>query len=74
MGIQKTPRQKFYEMEICSRSFTVDFRVADRQFYRLKISLVYDKGNKHDTVYNSYKVEKASTFIESVLLENISVQ
>ena len=53
------------------QSFTMEFRATNRQFDWFKISLVYNKSNKHNTVYDSYNVEKASTFIQSMSLENI---
>lgn len=71
MGIQKTPLQKSYEMAIGSKIFTIDFRAAKRQFDWLEICLVYDKNDKHNNTYDSYNMEKVSTFIQSVTLENI---
>ena len=71
MGIQKTPLQKSYEMAIGAQSFIVDFRAANTQFDSLEISLVYKKSDKHNTVYDSYNVEQASTFTQSVVFEKI---
>ena len=45
------------------------FKVANRMFDWLEISLTYNKSNKHNTVCNSYNVKKA---IKSLELENIS--
>ena len=58
-------------MLISSQSFMVDFRAEYRQFDWIEISLVYIENDKHNTVYNSYNVEKASTFIQSVSLKYI---
>lgn len=58
-------------MAIGSKIFTIDFRAAKRQFDWLEICLVYDKNDKHNNTYDSYNMEKVSTFIQSVTLENI---
>ena len=71
ISTQKTPLQISYEITIGSPSFTVDFRAANRQLNLLKISLVWDKSNKRNTVYNSFNVEKKTIFIQCVVLENI---
>ena len=39
MGIQKTPYQKTYELQAGPQEFTVEFKVCDRQFDWLEISL-----------------------------------
>ena len=43
MGVQKTPYQKTYELQVGSQDFTVDFQGANRQFDWIEISLVYKK-------------------------------
>ena len=40
MGIQKTTYQKTYELQAGSQQFAVDFKVSDRQFKWLEISLL----------------------------------
>ena len=52
-GLQKTPYQKTYEMQVGSQEFTIDFKGYDRQFDWLGISLVYDKSDKHLIIYVS---------------------
>ena len=47
MGLQKILLQKSYKMVVNSESFTVDFVFLNRQFGWLKISIVYDKSDKH---------------------------
>ena len=54
MGMQKTPIQKLYEILIGSDSISIDFLAPNRQFDWLEISLVYDKSDKHTTIYDSY--------------------
>ena len=67
MGIQKT-----YEISVGSDSLTVEFYDSNRQFDWLELSLVYDKSNKHLTIYYSYNVEHAAKIIKSVSLQNFT--
>ena len=64
--------QNTYEISVGSQSFNMDFLESIRQFEWIEISLVFDKSDKHTTIYDSYNVEKAEQFIQSVELENIS--
>ena len=66
------PLQKTYEISVGSQSFNMDFLESIRQFEWIEISVVFDKSDKHTTIYDSYNVEKAEQFIQSVELENIS--
>ena len=72
MGIQKTPYQKIYELQTGLQEFAVDFKNCERQFDWLEISLVWDKSDKHSTVYDSYNAECAAKMIKSIELTNIS--
>ena len=72
MGIQKAPLQKIYDMQIGPQSFNINFLGANRQFDWVEISLVYNKSDKHTTIYGSYNVEKAAQFVKSIELENIT--
>ena len=72
MGIQKTSLQKTYEISVGSDSLTVEFYGANRQFDWLGLSLVYDKSDKHLTIYNSYNVEHAAKLIKSAALQNFT--
>ena len=56
MGVQKTPIQKKYEMSVGCDSIAINFLGLDRQFEWLEISLVFNKSNKHTTIYDSYNV------------------
>ena len=49
MGAQKAPIQKTYEINIGAVSINTDFLRANRQFYWLELSLVYNKSEKHTT-------------------------
>ena len=66
IGVKKTPMQKTYEINVGQNTLDIDFLGANRQFDLLKLSLFYDKSDKHNTVYNSYNVEMASKKIKSV--------
>ena len=52
-------------------SFNIYFLCANRQLDWLEISLTFDKSDKHNTIYDSYNVEKASMFIKSIALSKI---
>ena len=60
MGTQKTPLQKTYEINVGKDSLDIDFLGTNRQFDWLEISLVYDKSDKHTTIYSNYNVKMAS--------------
>ena len=67
---QKTPLQKAYEINVGQDSLDIDFLGAKRQFDWIEI--VYDKSDKHTTIYDSYNVEMASKRIKSVRLTNFT--
>ena len=72
MGAQKTLIQKTYEINVGQDSLDIDFLSANRQFDWIELYLVYDKSDKHTTIYDSYKVEMASKKIKSVRLTNFT--
>ena len=72
MGTQKTLTQKIYEINFGQDSLDIDFLRANRQFDWIELSLVYDKSDKHTTIYNSYNIEMASKKIQSVKLTNFT--
>ena len=71
LGIQKTHPQKFHELSIGAQSYTVEFIPANRQFDWLEISLVFDKNDKHSTIYHSYNAEVESTLTQNISTENV---
>ena len=71
-GIQKTPYQKSYELIAGAQSRTINFNNALKQFSFLEISLVYDRSDKHLSIYDSYNADVASTQIKSIKLQNAS--
>ena len=72
MGTQKTPLQKTYEINVGQDSIDIDFLGANRQFDWLEISLVYDKSDKHTTIYDSYNHELAAKQIKTLKLSNFT--
>ena len=72
MGMQKTPYQKTWELQVDAQELDVDFKRCERQFDWLKISLVYDKSDKHTTIYDSYNAVCAARMVKKIELSNIS--
>ena len=68
--IKPTPYPKLFELARGTESRVVDFAGANKQFSFFAISLVYDKSNQHNSIYDSYDVELASTKIQSITLKN----
>ena len=71
-GIKPTPYQKSYEVNVGIQTNIVEFKGVNKQFSLLEISLVYDKSEQHNSVYNSYNAELAAKHISSVQLENLN--
>ena len=71
-GIKPTPYQKSYEINVASQSHVVEFKGTNKQFSFIEISLVFDKSEQHNSVYDSYNFELAATMIGSVQLENLN--
>ena len=45
---------------------------VQRQFDWLEISIIYDKSYQHTTIYDSYDLQLAGKFIQSIKFENTS--
>ena len=52
MNVNKMLLQNSYELVVGIQSFTVDLAVAKRRFDWSEISLVYNKSEKHTTIYD----------------------
>ena len=50
----------------------IDFSGPNRRFDWLEISIVFDKSDKHTTIYDSCKVELAAKYIQSIKLSNFT--
>ena len=70
MGTRKTLFQKPYEISTGQDSIDIEFLGANRQFDWIELSLVYDKNDKHTTIYDSYNHELAAKQIKSVRISN----
>ena len=71
-GIKPTPFQKTFEVNVGSQSHVVDFKGLSKQFSFVENSLVYDKSEQHNSIYDSYNAELAATAIGSVQLKNLN--
>ena len=71
MGVQKTHIQK-YAKYTRSDSINIDFLGSNRQFDWLEISIVFDKSDKHTTVYDSHNVKLTAKYIQSMKLSNFT--
>ena len=71
-GIKPTPFQKTFEVNVGNQSHVVEFKGANKQFSLIEISLVYEKSEQHNSIYDSYNVEVAATAVGSVQLENLN--
>ena len=71
-GIKPSPYQKTYEINTRTQTAVIEFKGVNKQFSFLEISLVYDKSEQHNSVYDSYNAELAATQIGSIQLENLN--
>ena len=67
-----SPYQQLFEINKGTQSFTCTFKGAQRKFYWLEISIVYDKSYQHTPIYDSYDLELAAKLIQSIKFENTS--
>ena len=61
-----------FEINTGTQSLNVNFRGLNKQIEWLEISLVYDKSDQHQTIYDSYDVDLAAKFMQVLTLENAS--
>ena len=66
------PYQQSFEINVGTQSLKVNFRGLNKQPEWLEISLVFDKSDQHQTVYDSYNVELAAKYMQLLALENAS--
>ena len=57
MGTQKTPIQKTYKINVGHDSLDIDTLGANSHFDWTELSSVYDKSNKHTTIYDIYNIK-----------------
>ena len=71
-GVILSPYQPSFEINIGTQSLKDNFRGLNKQIEWLEISLVFDKNDQHQIVYNSYDVELAAKYVQLLALENAS--
>ena len=71
-GIQFSPYQKSFEVNVGKQTINLNFQGANRQFAWLEISFAYGKSDQHQAIYDSYNAEVAATKMQSLSLENAS--
>ena len=71
-GLILSPYQQSFEINTGTQSLNASFRGLNKQIEWLEISLVYDKNDHHQTIYDSYEVLSAAKFIQALTLENAS--
>ena len=59
-------------MNIGTQTINVNCQGPNRQFAWLEISLIYDKTDQHQIIYDSYGAKLAATQVQSLTLENAS--
>ena len=67
-----SPYQQLFGINKGTQSFTCTFKGAQRQFYWLETSIVYDKSYQYTTIYHSYDLELADKLIQTITFENTS--
>ena len=70
--VQFSSYQQSFEINVGMQSINVGFIGADRQFNWLEISLLYDKNDQHQTVYDRYDAELAAKKMQSIKIEKNS--
>ena len=71
-GVQFSPYQQSFKVNVSTQIVNVNFQGASRQFAWIEISLLYDRSDQHQTIYNSYNAELAAAKIQSLKLKNAS--
>ena len=69
---QKILLQKSYQINTGHDSVNIDILGANRKFYWLEILLVYNKSDKHTTIYDCYNRELAAKRIKSLKLTSFT--
>ena len=53
-GVQFSPYQQSFQVNVGTQTLNVNFQGANRQFTWIEISLIYDQSDQHQTIYDSY--------------------
>ena len=71
-GVISSPYKQSLERNTGTKSLKVNFFGLNKQIEWLKISLVFDKSDQHQTVYHSYDVELVAKYVQLLALQNAS--
>ena len=71
-GVISSPYKQSFERNTGTKSLKVNFLGLNKQIEWLKISLVFDKSDQHQTVNDSYDVELVAKYVQLLALENAS--
>ena len=71
-GLQKSFLKKSYEVAVGTQSYKYSLEAINRQFKWLEISLVYDKSNQQNLLYDNYNAELAVKILGKVKVKNIT--
>ena len=71
-GVQFSPYQQSFVVNVGTQNVNVNFQGANRQFALIEVSLVFDRGDQYQTINDSYDAELRATKIQSLKLENTS--
>ena len=71
-GVISSPYQQSFEINTGTQSLNVNFHGLNKQIEWLEISLVFDKSDQHQTVYDSYGVELVAKYVQLLALEHAS--
>ena len=72
-GIKPSSYRKSYKISRGIQAYIVNFKVSNKQFWFMEISLVYDKSDEHRSMYNSHNSEIASTKIDPIKWEKVEI-
>ena len=71
-GVISSPYQQSFEINTGTQSLKLNFRGLNKQIEWLEISLIFDKSDQHQTVYDSYDAEVAEKYVQLLALKNTS--
>ena len=71
-GVQFSPYQQSFEVNVGTHTVNVNYQGANRKFAWIEVSLIYDRSDQHQIIDNSYNAELAATKMQLLKLENVS--
>ena len=71
-GVLNAPYNQSFELNVGTQSQKINFYGAAAQFEFLEISIMYNKNDQHQTIYDSYNIELVAKTVQSLTIENTS--